>query len=114
MAQQLNTVRSPAAYNGVLNYARTHPGEGAAAAWLALGHAYSLDRRYTDAIAAYRQAGIAGKALDDYADYLGAQAALQAAHGNEAYAFLDRFADRHPDSIFLRSELDIQCLKLRK
>ncbi len=44
MAQQLAATRSAAAYGGVENYARVHPGEGAAAAYLALGHAYMLDR----------------------------------------------------------------------
>ena len=101
MAQQLAMTRSAEAYAGVQAYARTHPGEGAATAFLALGHAYMLDRRYLDALDMYRKAASAGEALDDYADYLGAQAALQAARGSDAYALLDRFAERHPDSIFV-------------
>jgi soluble lytic murein transglycosylase len=101
MAQQLATTRSAAAYSGVESYARQHPGEGAATAYLALGHAYMLDRRYSDAVGMYRQAGVSGEALADYADYLGAQAALQAGHGVDAYALLDHFAERHPDSIFV-------------
>ena len=100
MAQQLAATRSVAAYSGVENYARLHPGEGASAAYLALGHAYSLDRRYADAANAFRQANQSGTALDDYADYLGAQAAVQANRGSEAYALLDHFAERHPESIF--------------
>jgi soluble lytic murein transglycosylase len=100
MAQQLALTRSAAAYSGVENYARTHPGEGAAAAHLALGHAYMLDHRYADAINSFRQANVSGTALDDYADYLGAQAAIQAGRGSDAYALLDRFAERHPESIF--------------
>ena len=56
MAQQLATTRSAAAYSGVESYARQHPGEGAATAYLALGHAYMLDRRYSDAAGMYRQA----------------------------------------------------------
>lgn len=101
MAQQLAATRSVAAYAGVLNYARAHPGEASAAAFLSLGHAYSLDHRYTDAVADFTQAKRAGEALDDYADYLGAQAAIQEGHGAEAYALLDHFADRYPDSIFV-------------
>ena len=101
MAQQLNATRSAAAYAGVQSYARSHPGEGAATAWLALGHAYMLDRRYNEAYTAFQQAKASGNALDDYADYLGAQAALQASRGADAYSLLDRFADRHPDSIFV-------------
>ena len=100
MAQQLAVTRSPAAYSGVENYARVHPGEGAAAAYLALGHAYMLDHRYAEAAETYRRANASGVALDDYADYLGAQASVQAGHGAEAYALLDHFAEKHPDSIF--------------
>ncbi len=103
MAQQLAATRSAAAYSGVLSYAQGHPGEPAAAAYLALAHAYMLDHRYTDAVSGFAQAKRAGEALDDYADYLGAQAALQAGRGQEAYTLLDRFADRHPDSIFVPS-----------
>lgn len=100
MAQQLNATRSAAAYAGVQAYAQAHSGEAAATAWLALGHAYMLDHRYNDAYSAFLRARSAGKALDDYADYLGAQAALQANRGTDAYSLLDHFADRHPDSIF--------------
>ena len=49
----------------------------------------------------FSQAKRAGDALDDYADYLGAQAAIQAGRPAEAYALLDHFADHYPDSIFV-------------
>ena len=101
MAQQLAATRSVAAYSGVSNYAQGHPGEAAAAAYLALGHAYSMDHRYGEAVSDFTQAKRAGEALDDYADYLGAQAAIQAGRGTEAYALLDHFADHYPDSIFV-------------
>ena len=100
MAQQLAATRSVAAYNGVIGYAKAHPGEGAAAAYLALGHAYALDHRYADAVTNYRQANVSGDALDDYADYLGAQAAVQAGDGAQAYPLLTGFADKYPESIF--------------
>ena len=100
MAQQLAASRSVAAYSGVLHYAQGHPGEGAAAAYLAIGHAYYLDHRYKEAQASYRQARLSGEALDDYADYLGAQAALQGGDAADAYPLLDHFAERHPESIF--------------
>ena len=103
MAQQLAATRSGAAYAGVLGYAQAHPGEAAAAAYLALGHAYMLDHRYADAATNFSQAKRAGVALDDYADYLGAQAATQAGRGSDAYAMLDHFAEKHPDSIFVVS-----------
>jgi len=101
MAQQLASTRSPAAYAGVLGYAQSHPGEAAAAAYLSLGHAYMQDHRYPEAAANLVQAKRSGEALDDYADYLGAQAAIQAGRGADAYALLDHFADRYPDSIFV-------------
>jgi soluble lytic murein transglycosylase len=100
MAQQLASTRSAAAYSGVEGYARMHPGEGAAAAYLALGHAYMLDHRYSEAAATFRRAKTSGDALDDYADYLGAQASIQAGQVTEAFALLDHFAERHPESIF--------------
>jgi soluble lytic murein transglycosylase len=100
MAQQLSATRSAAAYAGVLSYAHSHPGEGAAAAYVALGHAYALDHRYADAVADFGQAKRAGNALDDYADYLDAQAAIQAGHAGDAHALLDHFAEHYPDSIF--------------
>lgn len=101
MAQQLASTRSAAAYAGVESYAKSHPGEAAAAAYLALGHAYGLDHRYTDAVSSYHLASTSGDALDDYADYLTAQAASQAGQGALAYPLLEGFADRHPDSIFV-------------
>ncbi len=100
MAQQLALSRSAAAYTGVQNYAQAHPGEGAAAAFLALGHAYSLDHRYADAGTAYRQAAAAGDALKDYADYLGAQAALQNHDPATAIRMLEDFPAKYPSSIF--------------
>lgn len=103
MAQQLAAGRSPAAYTGVMSYANTHTGEASAAAWLAIGHAYMLDRRFGEAYNAFRQAQQRGEALDDYADYLGAQAALQGGRGADAYALLDGFAQRHPASIFVNN-----------
>jgi soluble lytic murein transglycosylase len=100
MAQQLAATRSAAAYSGVENYARVHPGEGAAAAYLALGHAYMLDHRYVDAAGTFRRAAVSGDALADYADYLGAQASVQTGHGAEAYPLLDHFGEKYPESIF--------------
>ncbi len=101
MAQQLASTRSAASYNGVSAYATGHPGIVAASAYLALGHAYSLDHRYSESAEDFHRAAQAGDALDDYAEYLGAQALIQAQRGTEAYPLLDHFADRHPESIFV-------------
>jgi soluble lytic murein transglycosylase len=101
MAQQLASTRTAAAYAGVMSYAAGHPGAGAATAYLAVGHAYALDRRYGDAADAYRRAGTsAADALSDYSDYLGAQALVAANRSGEVFPLLDHFADRHPESIF--------------
>lgn len=100
MAQQLATLRTPAAYAGVANYARHHTGEVAAAAYLALGHAYLLDKRYAEAIADLRQARQAGELLADYADFLAAQANHGAGNDAAAEALLRGFTSRYPDSIF--------------
>jgi len=58
MAQQLSTLRSADAYAGVTAWARRHTGEAAAAAYLALGHAYLLDKRYMDAETALSKARV--------------------------------------------------------
>lgn len=103
MAQQLATTRSAAAYAGVLAFAHSHPGDAGSAAQLSLGHAYMLDRRYPEAEAAYRAAGLHDSALADYADYLGAQAAVSADRPAEAAPLLEHFAERHPGSLFVPS-----------
>jgi soluble lytic murein transglycosylase len=100
MAQQLVADRSPAAYAGVQAYAAGHQGEAAASAELAIGHAYMLDRRYGEAENAFRQANVRGVALDDYADYLQAQAAVQGGRPQDAVPLLEHFADHHPGSVF--------------
>lgn len=100
MAQQLVLLRTPEAYAGVATYAHKHTGDAAAAAYLALGHAYLLDKRYADAEENFRLANKNGDALDDYADFLGAQASHDAADNAGAEALLHGFVDRYPDSIF--------------
>ncbi len=100
MAQQLVTERTAVAYAGVEAYAARHPGDGAASADLAVGHAYMLDHRYADAEHAFHEANVRGAALDDYADYLEAQAAVEGKRPQDAIALLDHFADRHPGSLF--------------
>ena len=100
MAQQLASTRSAVAFNAVSNYASAHPGMAAATAYLSLGHAYALDHRYGDASNEFRLAAQAGNVLSDYADYLGAQALVNAGRSGEVFPLLDQFATRHPDSIF--------------
>ena len=100
MAQQLTTMRTPAAYAGVTSYAQKHSGDAAAAAYLALGHAYLLDKRYTEAAASLRQAKQSGDALDEYADFLTAKAYHESNQEEAAEAVLKNFRQQYPDSIF--------------
>ena len=101
MAQELVLLRSAAAYDGVQRWAVGHPGDGAAAAQLALGHALVMDRRYSDAEQAFAAAKQAGDALADYAVYLGAQAALAANRPEDTIRLLSQFAENYPDSLFV-------------
>jgi soluble lytic murein transglycosylase len=100
MAEQLANLRTPAAYAGVTAYAHKQTGEAAAAAYLALGHAYLLDKRYPDAVASLRQARQAGAEMADYADFLAARANREAGNQQAAEALLHGFVARYPDSIF--------------
>lgn len=101
MAQQLDTLRSPAAYDGVAAYAHNHSGEASSAAYLALGHAYLLDRKFTTAVSEFKSADLAGDALSDYAAYLTAQAYLQGNMLPSAQPILASFVKKYPDSIFV-------------
>ncbi len=101
MAQQLAQDRTPAAYAGVTHYAQTHTGDAAAAAYVSLGHAYLLDRRFPDAITALTHADAAGDVLDDYATYLRAQADMQSGQLPQAETLLNGFATKYPDSVFV-------------
>jgi len=105
MAQQLATMRSPAAYAGVTGYAHRHTGEAAAAAYLALGHAYLLDRRFADATESLRQARKAGNALADYEDFLEAQADHDAGNNAAAEALLHVRAAGHGGNGRFRSAI---------
>lgn len=100
MAQQLALLRTPEAYAGVTAYAHRHTGEAAAAAYLALGHAYLLDKRYPDAVASLAQARHDGEELADYADFLAAQANHNSGDNAAAESLLKGFTERYPDSIF--------------
>ncbi len=112
MAQQLAATRTAAAFTGVSAYARSHQGEASSAAYLAIGHAYLLDNRFTEAATNLRQARAAGDALADYADFLGAKANHDGGNNAAAEELLKGFAERNPDSIFVVQvpELEAQVL----
>jgi soluble lytic murein transglycosylase len=100
MAQQLAATRTAAAYAGVAAYAKAHTGEASATAYLAMGHAYLLDSRFSEAAANLRQARAAGDALADYDDYLAAKAEHDGGNDAGAEELIKGFAERNPDSIF--------------
>jgi soluble lytic murein transglycosylase len=101
MAQELSMMRSPAAFAGVTAYAQSHTGEAASAAYLALGHAYLIDRKFPEAVSDLQRSKVAGQSLADYAEYLAAQANLQSNNLPAAELLLNGFASRHPDSVFV-------------
>src|ERR1035437_6580099 len=109
MAQQLATLRTPAAYAGVTKYAHQHTGEAAAAASLALGHATLLDKRYGEAIADFRLARQAGEELADYADFLDARANHDVGNDATAEALLRGFSERYPESIFVAQAPELEA-----
>ena len=101
MAQQLVSTRNTAAYAGVTAYTSSHTGEASAAGYLALGHAYSLDHRYSDAETAFRAAQARGQVLSDYADFLAAQAAVEGNRPQDAVTLLEHLPEKHPGSLFV-------------
>jgi soluble lytic murein transglycosylase len=110
MAQQLAQNPTPAAFTGVSSWAHSHTGEAAAAAYLAVGHAYLLQSKFPEAVAALHSADRADHtsiepdgALADYVEYLTAQAYLQSNQLPQAETVLDRFDRKYPDSIFVGS-----------
>jgi soluble lytic murein transglycosylase len=100
MAQQLMTMRTAAAYSGVTSYAQKHTGDAAAAAYLSLGRAYQIDKRYQDATGALKQAKAHSEVLGDYADFLAAESEHAAGNDAAAEALLKGFNTRYPDTIF--------------
>jgi soluble lytic murein transglycosylase len=109
MAQQLATMRTPAAYAGVTKYAHQHTGEAAATAYMALGHAYLLDNRYAEAAADFRLARQAGTELADYADFLGASANHEAGNESAAEESLHGFIQRYQESIFVAQAPELEA-----
>jgi soluble lytic murein transglycosylase len=110
MAQQLAQNPTPAAFSGVSSWAHSHTGEAAAAAYLALGHEYLLQRNFAEAVTNLHSAHLAdgaatqsNGALADYTDYLTAQAFLQNNQLPQAETVLSTYTQKHPDSIFVDS-----------
>lgn len=109
MAQELTTLRTPEAYAGVSAYAHRHTGDAAAAAYLALGHAYLLDHRYAEAVENFRLVRQDSEELGDIADYLAAQADHDSGDNAGAEALLHGFAARYADSIFVDQAPELEA-----
>jgi peptidoglycan lytic transglycosylase len=112
MAQQLANLRTPEAYAAVTGFAHSHTGEAATAAYLALGHAYLLDKRYADAETALAEARRGDGELGDYADFLDAEASHAAGDDAAAENILRGFTGRYPDSIFDAQEPELEATVL--
>ena len=109
MAQQLAALRTPEAYAGVIAYAHRHTGDAAAAAYVALGHAYLLDKQYAEAESNFRLARQSGDQLSAFADFLGAEASHDSGDEAAAEALLHGFTARYPESIFGVQEPELEA-----
>ena len=109
MAQQLAMMRTAAAYAGVTKYAKQHNGEAAAIAYLALGHAYLLDKRYGEANTDFQLARQAGGELADYSDFLAARANHEVGNDETAESLLRGFPERYPESIFVTETPELEA-----
>jgi soluble lytic murein transglycosylase len=112
MAQQLANLRTPAAYEGVTKYAHVHTGDAAAAAYLALGHAYLTDRRFSEATANLHEARQASDVLADYADFLSARSDHEAGNEAAAEALLHGFTEKYPTSVFVVEAPELEATVL--
>lgn len=109
MAQQLAILRSPAAYAGVTTFAQKHTGDAAAAAWMALGHAYMIDRRFPEAAAAFAKVDRQSDVLDDYADFLAARASHDGGDDAAAEKLLHGYTVKYPASIFAAETPELEA-----
>ena len=105
MAMQLIADRTPAAYAGVEKYARTHPGDPGALAWLAIGYAHHLDQHPEQEIEALKKARPHADELGDYVDYHLGEAYLATGKPEAGAEVLRDFDTRHSDSILARDAL---------
>ncbi len=103
MAKQLLADRTPQAYAGVERYAARHRADdGGQLAHLLLGYAHLQDKDYDKATKELKLAAAKDWELSDYADFFLAQAATATANQQEIADDLQRFPEKHPDSLFIR------------
>jgi peptidoglycan lytic transglycosylase len=103
MAKQLLEQPTPAAYAGVERYAVKHRAdEGGMLAHLVLGYAHLQAKEYPQAQKELKLAAARNGELSDYADFFLAQCAAGTNDQQQVAALLKGFADKHPDSLFIR------------
>jgi soluble lytic murein transglycosylase len=105
MARQLLQDRSPAAYAGVERYAQAHNDDAGSLAWLVAGYAHVLDKQYSAAIPALKNARAHAGELGDYVDYYLASAYVGGGDFPHAAATLEGFQSKYPDSLLVRDAL---------
>lgn len=99
LAIKLIQQRTPGAYVAVTNWAHQHHGEAASLAYLALGHAYLVDGKDNEAVAALELASKDGSALGDFNLYLLGKAQMGANLNAQAETTFRKLMARYPDSI---------------
>jgi soluble lytic murein transglycosylase len=106
MANQLVTVRTPAAYSGVESWTARHAGtdEGALGN-LVLGYARLQDRQYPEAISALKKAQPRAGELSDYVDYFLGEAYAGSGDYEAALDHLSDFGTHHAESLFVHEAL---------
>lgn len=103
MAKQLLEERTPTAYSGVERYAAKHRAdEGGTLAHLVLGYAHLQDKDYIKAQKDLKLVAARNGELSDYADFFLAQCASATEDQQQVAALLKGFAEKHPDSLFIR------------
>ncbi len=106
MANQLVTVRTPAAYSGVETWVSKHAGtDEGALGYLVLGYAHLEDKQYAEAIAALKKAQPRAGELSDYVDYFMGEAYAGNGNYEAALEYLTAFGTRHPESLYIHDAL---------
>ena len=100
MANQLITLRTPAAYTGVANWTQRHAGTDAGAlGYLVLGYARLQDRQYAEAISALKKAQPRAGELADYIEFFLGEAYAGSGDYDSALEHLRDFDVHYPESL---------------
>ena len=106
MANQLVTVRTPAAYAGVQSWTDRHAGTDAGALGeLVLGYAHLQDHQYPQAIASLKKAQPRAGELSDYVEFFLGEAYAGNSDYESALDHLAQFDVHHPESLHIHEAL---------